>query len=237
MHKYEIEIPFPGFYNGVLDMMIDDEILSCFDFEGTGDTDLVPDDFHMKYNGHDGMIAIAKIYAGVFQDYLDTEFNIKIDLPYKDMSSPKEYNFTTDRLFCEISEQGIKKLRKIASNKRLGEVIKARFTSYDGFISSYPNNIVEWLGKDCLEYDHNELGTLLIAAVLSQIDGMKGWCSETKYFEEHYGPDTYTLMEEAISNGNISTAVFNNMPQECQDIANKAYEVYELAQKEPELEV
>lgn len=224
MRKLEIEIPFPGFYNSALDMMIEYEILTMFDFEGTGDTDLVPEDFHMKYCGHNGAVAVAKLYAEAFNDYLDTEFDIKIDLPFKEMTSPKEYNYSTDRLFCEISEQDIKKLVKLVSNKRLQEVITARFTSCSGFVSSYSNVLKDWLAKDYLDYDHNELGTVLIAAVLSQIDGMKGWCSETKHFEEHYSPEPYSLMQSASGNGEISNAVFNNMPQACQDMANAAYE-------------
>ena len=48
------------------------------------------------------------------------------------------------------------------SDPALRHAIKERFTSRSGFISSYPNNLEAW-NSDPLTWDHNELGTLLVA--------------------------------------------------------------------------
>jgi len=44
-------------------------------------------------------------------------------------------------------------------------VIAERFTSCSGFISFYSRHLADWLEKPIVDWDHNELGTLLIAAM------------------------------------------------------------------------
>ena len=53
----------------------------------------------------------------------------------------------------------------INGHKTLESVIKANFTSYDGFSSFYPNDLETWLEKPLSEWDYNELGTLLGAVM------------------------------------------------------------------------
>src|SRR5690606_26269592 len=87
-------------------------------------------------------------------------------LEFESLDSPREYNFCTDRIFCYIPLESAKRLFVISAkgnHKRLKEVIRERFTSRDGFISFYSNNLEEWLDKPLDQWDHNEIGTLLIA--------------------------------------------------------------------------
>jgi hypothetical protein len=90
------------------------------------------------------------------------------------MTSPRFYNFETDRVFANISEHAARKLfaysRKLDNHATLAKVIRARFTSRDGFHSFYSNSLAEWLEKPLDEWDHNELGTLLIVACESMGD-------------------------------------------------------------------
>ena len=90
------------------------------------------------------------------------------------MTSPHEYNFETDRLFVNVSMAFIKRLWRMSrddSHDTLARVIKDRFTSYDGFMSHYSNRLTDWTDKPLKEWDHNELGTLLIACLdLSNAD-------------------------------------------------------------------
>ncbi|MBK3745953.1 hypothetical protein G3A39_43180 [Paraburkholderia aspalathi] len=89
-----------------------------------------------------------------------------IGLVFESMESPREYNFTTDSIFCHIPLKTVRALFKISkaeSHARLSAAIAERFTSYDGFFSSYDNDVDSWLEKPLSEWDHNEISTLLIA--------------------------------------------------------------------------
>jgi hypothetical protein len=89
-----------------------------------------------------------------------------LGLTFEEMTSPRFYNFETDRLFCTISARTVKtlfRMSKAENHTRLGAEIKERCTSYDGFHSFYPNDLQTWLTKPLAEWDENELGTLLRA--------------------------------------------------------------------------
>lgn len=86
---------------------------------------------------------------------------------FADMSSPREYNFTTDRLFATASRAFARRLwkrSKADNHETLRHVIRERFTSRDGFISHYSNDLDAW-PRDLRDWDHNELGTLLAACL------------------------------------------------------------------------
>lgn len=96
---------------------------------------------------------------------------VGIGLEYKDLVSPKEYNFSTDRIFAEISASDVKELKRMADPERMRALVKLSFTSCDGFSSFYSNDYGQWLkdeeaGKP---FDHNQVGTLL-ECVAGQID-------------------------------------------------------------------
>ncbi len=87
---------------------------------------------------------------------------------FESMDSPREYNFATDRIYADIPLSVMRELfkrSKADKHATFSAVIKERFTSYDGFISGYSNRLQEWLSKPLTDWDHNELGTLLIAAL------------------------------------------------------------------------
>lgn len=86
-------------------------------------------------------------------------------LTWAAMESPREYNFSTDRIFANIPASIIRKLWTISKEDEhatLSHVAERRHTSRDGFISGYRNDWRQW-GK-LADWDHNQLMTLLIAA-------------------------------------------------------------------------
>ena len=93
------------------------------------------------------------------QDTMQAEF--------EEMTSPREYNFTTDRLFASVPlylMQRLFKLSRDVGHVTLEGIIGERFTSRSGFISHYSNRLAAWVGKPLTDWDYNELGTLLLAA-------------------------------------------------------------------------
>lgn len=169
MEKKLIVIPFHGFYESIHSSMIDDAITSYYDPEGTGEPSTMPDDFWIKFNGyHDICQDYAKQYVEHFQDKFNELTGLSIKLTFADLKSPREYNFETDRIFATISPQDAQSLFDFVNQGALSDVIKENFTSYDGFISFYSNDVLEWLAKPFAEWDHNELYTLILAALAQE---------------------------------------------------------------------
>lgn len=104
--------------------------------------------------------AVQLDYVKEVVDYFVSEFDLKIAL--ESMESPREYNFTTDRIFVTIDEDEVKRLFFETKPETLDALAKERFTSRSGFISSYSNDIDNW-PEDITEWDHNQVGTLVEA--------------------------------------------------------------------------
>jgi hypothetical protein len=92
-------------------------------------------------------------------------------LKYESMSSPREYNFTTDRLFAYGRLQAFRVMLRLARRPEYreawGAFVESRHSSRSGFISHYSNDSTDpesW-GRDIGEYDHNQLATLFAFAL------------------------------------------------------------------------
>jgi len=111
--------------------------------------------------------AKRKVWRGA--DYVSESWDRpSIRARMESIASPREYNFTTDRLFVDVPLAVMRDLfkRSAADNhETLAAHIRRRFTSRDGFSSFYSNRLSDWIAKPFREWDHNELGTLLIAAL------------------------------------------------------------------------
>ncbi len=160
----EIIIPFDGFYESITDSLIDDVIeLETYNRE----EDNQPPFDHFVVNFE----AIASAYVSRFTTYLKDEYELDIQLTFKDLKMPKEYNFTTDLICCEIDEQNLIKLHAWAlDNINLQKAVYDMFSSRDGFVSFYTEFVEEWQTKPVLQWDHNELTVLF-----PEIDFMQVW--------------------------------------------------------------
>ena len=167
-------IPFAGFYESLYSGELDHVQERFVEYEVEKNPGLNPDipnealwhcaDYGKAYDH------IARAYVDQFNQHLIDEYELDLDLKFESMTSPREYNFQTDRIFCEISEENVRKLREAVSDPALRHAIKERFTSRSGFISSYDNDLDDW-STDLLTWDHNKLGTLLVAL----LDDDEGW--------------------------------------------------------------
>lgn len=89
-------------------------------------------------------------------------------MAFEEMTSPRGYNFQTDRLFALMPLTELRRMfakSKAEGHETLAYVIRWRFTSCSGFISGYSNRLDDWTSKPLAEWDHNEYSTLLIAAL------------------------------------------------------------------------
>jgi hypothetical protein len=97
----KVIIPFAGFYESVHDGALDDALRQMF-ADDTGDC-WEPFE-NLMYKAHDsiswGLVrrAYAEEYAKRFADFVGLE-----SLKFEALSSPREYNFSTDRVFTWVS--------------------------------------------------------------------------------------------------------------------------------------
>jgi len=162
-----VEIPFCGFYYSTISEAVDSEIERDLEARSEEDEDFDTDEWEDNINYSALYKRLAKDYLEEFNKLINESFPVGIKLEWESMTSPKEYNFSTDRIFAYIDMADICKLALLTSKEKLAESIQQRFTDRPGFISYYSNDIDDWLAKDLTEWDHNELGTLLIAAIES----------------------------------------------------------------------
>lgn len=104
------------------------------------------------------------------------------DIKYQKTVSPKYYNFSTDSINCEI-EYDAEKLKEYIKNnmEKYTEYIKRKYTSRDGFSSSYSNDINDWLDFEDLG-DHG-LGSVLEFVFLNENVDQVDLCYELNLSE------------------------------------------------------
>lgn len=192
-------VPFSGFYESLHDSEIDWTMEQMFT-DDSGD---------QIYPGLDELLwrdcDFRKVHLAYAQDYVEQfarEFNLKT-LEWESMVSPREYNFTTDSLFAEISTEEFLDLLDTVDNDAFHALAKQNFTSRDGFMSWYSPDIGTWGPPEL--WDHNQVGTLLAAHAGPDFD----------HYAEH------SLMEDARGNGDIDNWVCAATPS-----IDRLYKVY-----------
>ena len=190
MNKLESTIPFCGFYCS----FIDDDIYHQIGQQIEWDTDIydlnedeqqVLEDSYLSINRSYFYNEIAKDYTNFYIDALNEKLKgFELKAKFNLLTSPREYNFETDRIFINIEKNhAIDFIKYIIKNykKELEEKIKQRFTSRDGFWSHYKNSLDLWT-KDYSEWDHNQIGTCFELFDLEEEDinySLREYLSET----------------------------------------------------------
>jgi predicted transcriptional regulator len=177
MTKLETIVPFfCGFYESFLSSVVDQEIEQHME-----EYDKTYEEIEDQLDYRRAELAISQAWLRNFVE----ETGIK--LSFKEIDSPKQYNFTTDRLVADIELEELKRVRKIAEENSdiLEGVIKKHFTSYDGFMSFYSNDMDDWNVKETEELDCNEIMTYIEAAVLVEHDREKIYETLNIYGEYH----------------------------------------------------
>lgn len=178
-------IPFSGFYYSLWSDLIDREeeyFAENFANDRQAEDDIPPalrltesEVCEILFDCMDYRAAheeIARDYATAWIEAAEEALGFKLGATFESMSSPREYNFATDRIFCEIPLARVARLfvkSRQAGHGDLRKAIAERFTSRDGFLSFYSNDRADWLEKPLADWDHNEIGTLL-AAVVGEIE-------------------------------------------------------------------
>lgn len=117
---------------------------------------------------------------------------------FADMTSPREYNFQTDRIFVNVPVSVVRKLwtmSKADQHKTLSRVAKERHSSRSGFISFYESDWRDW--GTVATWDYNQLETLLI--VCCEIVGFDWQDSDLGlYYATTKSDSGYSAWESAV---------------------------------------
>ena len=194
----ETTIPFSGFYGSDHDSLLESELEQIFSNQNGDPLPCAGDawehiDWTKVYAGY------AEEYAGQFAALLSDVVEFPVRLPIVELNSPRQYNFTTDRIFCKVSQSTVKALYKLADKAKLDRSIRDKFTSCDGFLSYYENSLTAW-PKNPLDWDANQIGTLL----------------ESVFFE-HFDRSNFNaweIMESWVGNGGASNLLYDALDAE-----------------------
>lgn len=189
-------VPFSGFYCSPHESDLDHALERMFDHEGAGYAN--PDLIDAARDTID-WACVHEAYAAEYVSAMRAEYGI--GLTFEGLSSPKYYNFETDRIFAHIDRDGLAMIARAVPRAALRKAVKARFTSRDGFISGYPASLADWPAR-LSDWDHNQIGTLL-SVYLDQEAGGYG-CDGFDQYREH------ELMESAQGNGYFENWLFEH---------------------------
>ena len=142
MNKLESTIPFDGFYESFISADIDHQIGQQIEWD-CDLYDLNESEEEILYNNYLSVNTsyfynqIAEDYTNFYIDALNERLKgFTLNAKFNLLTSPREYNFETDRIFIEIEENhAIDFIEHIVKNykKELENKIEERFTSRSGF--------------------------------------------------------------------------------------------------------
>lgn len=184
-------IPFSGFYNTWADQDLEEAAKQMFsDDQGNLNEGL--------YYRTSNIIKWRQVYEAYAKEYAEI-FGLTFEIPslkFEELNSPREYNFTTDRIFVRISQADIGKIFERVDDRVLTEVCLDMFTSRSGFSSFYDPDWRTWGEPE--EWDHNQLLALLTA--------LRSTISEPEWGEAY-------VMEDAGGNGKLDDWIYNAMSE------------------------
>lgn len=167
-----VRIPFQGFYDSDYSDALDREdeyfLENCQENGEYAEID--PNDLSnaLIYSMHSASAfrRVAKSYTETFGELVDEYLPGMASIEFEEMVSPKEYNFTTDRLFALLPSAMLQSWRDDAAiMDTFTDVVNEELSHRSGFISFYSNDVHTYLEKPFEEWDHNELSVLLTAAM------------------------------------------------------------------------
>jgi len=86
-------------------------------------------------------------------------------MEFESIDSPRQYNFTTDRLFVNVDANELIHFYNRVDQKILAEMVKEKHTSGPGFDSYYENDINDESWHNPAKYDHNQWCTVIEAKI------------------------------------------------------------------------
>lgn len=210
-------IPFSGFYYSVHDDALDQALAQMFwDDNGNINDGLLSRAFDMV-----NWTGVHNAYAKDYTENFGLHFKLP-SLKFESLSSPREYNFTTDRIFVEISTDEVRRIFSEVPRLELRIKAEEMFTSRSGFTSYYDPDYSTWGGVE--DWDHNQL--LCLLTTMADVDDI---CPSGDDFDSWA---QFALMEDDQCNGRFDTILEDAMCVDHKEEANRLWNIsYYLRQR------
>ena len=202
-------VPFSGFYDSLHSSEVDQAIEQMFSDDSGEPNEGLSEVLQRQCDYRQVFTRYAKSYVEAFA----AEFKLT-SLAFDELNSPSEYNFTTDRVFANISLDDARRIYSETSAAALAQLAHDKFTSRDGFASFYDADVSTWGALET--WDHNQVGVLLQAYAKEQASGADGFDQWAEY----------NLMEGAYNNGYLDNWISDATP----DI-DRLYKIHDYLQK------
>lgn len=148
-------IGFSGMYDSFISEYLDTQLQQDFEetaiFEKIKDFDCMQNLWELL-NYQKFYTDFSKSLASEYMEELKLNENIKNLIKgydFKELYSPKYYNFETDRIFinAKVSKRQWKKMFEFLEKniEKFDAILKNHFTSYDGFTSYHSNDAKKWI--------------------------------------------------------------------------------------------
>ena len=190
-----LSIPFSGFYDSIHDSQIDNALWQgVFTDYATGcnNNDNLSNLAFDSINWHDLRLDYSREYV----EFMAFEYDLKIE--FESLKIPTFYNFETDRIFVNMPDNEFLRIYNETDKSIFEKNIKDNFTSRDGFISFYSNDINEW-SENPLDYDCNEAMCLFEAWLIDNhefvLDEFEWRFIESNYCDGFYDELIYKHCE------------------------------------------
>lgn len=205
-----VNIPFGGFYGGLWSQELDQQEEGLLDHIGEEPDRYDPALVLAQERGELGEMLwqattytiaqarIAQAYVEAFAHWLAGTLGVEVVMEFEEVTSPRYYNFETDRIFAKLPLTVFATILDRLQNNHPGvfeRTVEGMFTSYDGFCSFYSNDPAELLDKPLDEWDHNELKVLLNAWIKAQD---VEWIDSHLYLEYEMSEDVYSAFDAAL---------------------------------------
>jgi len=182
----KIQIPFSGFYesiHGGEGGNIDRALEDGFNYNHETDEEQeVPDIWGADYDYKAIELEYCKNFVEAFGD------KFELTLTFDEMTSPREYNFSTDKIYCKIPRNEIDKIRKeVEGHEGWAAFVKENFTSCDGFISFLSNDYTheDWTKETLIEAQYGVILKYWLENVSTET-GSEGWYMEECYLTSDF---------------------------------------------------
>jgi hypothetical protein len=128
-------INFGGFYNSIHDGNIE---WACESFYGDDNGNCNWDTILDRVDFKQLRGVYIDLYCDLFSDWLKENYNLAIKFKNISLSSPREYNFETDKILCDIdSAENDLLINAMYAKPAFLDWVKDRTKSRSGFISFY----------------------------------------------------------------------------------------------------
>jgi hypothetical protein len=135
---------------------------------------------------------VARLYVKAYEAWLAEE-GLNVALEFVEMTSPKFYNYETDKVYCNVELDDLVKMFSVIDPKDLDRTCREHLTSRSGFISFYDPDYTTWGFVE--DWDENQLSMLF----------------EAFYDAHDFEDKRYDVLEYAQGNGLIDDALFRGV--------------------------